>query len=141
MEQLHFSANIQAPAQKVWDVLWNDATYPEWTRVFCEGSKAVSDWKEGSSIEFLSGTDGMYSEIDRRIDNQLMSFTHIGMIKDGKRDPAEKSWEGAKEVYRLHENGGHTQLEVELDVIGTHKDYFEKTFPQALAKVKELAEA
>jgi hypothetical protein len=52
MKQLHFSTDINAPRETVWNVLWNDATYRDWTSVFAEGSYAVSDWNEGSKIQF-----------------------------------------------------------------------------------------
>jgi hypothetical protein len=49
-------------------------------------------------------------------------------------------WQGATESYFLKENDGTTTLDVELAAPGEHKDYFEKTFPQALDKVKGIAE-
>lgn len=65
MEKLDFSIDINAPKEKVWNVLWNDATYPQWTAVFTEGSHAESDWKEGSQILFLDGKgDGLVSKIE-----------------------------------------------------------------------------
>ena len=54
MTTLEFKIEINAPKEKVWDILWNDATYKQWTSVFCEGNYVVSDWKEGSKIHFLS---------------------------------------------------------------------------------------
>lgn len=48
MTTLEFKIEINAPKEKVWDILWNDATYKQWTSVFCEGNYVVSDWKEGS---------------------------------------------------------------------------------------------
>ena len=38
-----FEVTINATPEKVWDVLWNDLTYTQWTSVFCHGSYAVSD--------------------------------------------------------------------------------------------------
>jgi hypothetical protein len=34
--------------------MWDDSTYRQWTSAFSEGSHAVSDWKEGSKVLFLS---------------------------------------------------------------------------------------
>src|SRR6187549_361027 len=106
MEKLQFSIDIAAPSQKVWEVLWGDDSYPRWTSVFGEGSRAVTDWQEGSKVHFLggNGSGGMYSRIDRRVDNELMSFRHLGVIKDGKEQPSDKEskeWENAMETYRL----------------------------------------
>ena len=63
MTRLHYSVDIDAPRQRVWEVLWDDKTYPDWTSAFMEGSRAVSDWKEGSRIQFLGpGGDGKVSQ-------------------------------------------------------------------------------
>ena len=60
MTRLHYSVDIDAPRQRVWDVLWDDRTYRDWTSAFMEGSHAVSDWREGSKIQFLDPSgDGM----------------------------------------------------------------------------------
>ncbi len=67
MKTLHFSIKIKAPREKVWQILWEDATYRQWTSVFNESSYAVSDWEEGSKIQFLSADgSGMYSLIDKK---------------------------------------------------------------------------
>ena len=67
MTTLEFKIEINAPKEKVWGVLWNEETYKQWTSIFCEGSYAESDWKEGSKIHFLSPNgDGMNS-ISRKL--------------------------------------------------------------------------
>ena len=60
MEKMIFTQQINAPKEKVWNILWEDASYRKWTTPFCEGSYAVNDnWKEGSKVLFLSpGGDG-----------------------------------------------------------------------------------
>ena len=64
MTKQEFKVSINAPREKVWEVLWNDATYPAWTSAFSEGSHAVTDWKKGSKILFLDGKgSGMVSTI------------------------------------------------------------------------------
>ena len=42
MEKLHFSVNINASKEKVWQTLWDDTTYRKWTSAFSETSYAVS---------------------------------------------------------------------------------------------------
>jgi uncharacterized protein YndB with AHSA1/START domain len=144
MNKLAFSTEINAPANKVWQVLWNDSTYRKWTSVFQEGSYAVSDWKQGSRIQFLSSKgDGMFSEIAELKPNEYMAFRHLGIVKDFKEQPptAEtESWKDAIETYSLKGNNDHTILEVNLNSVGEYEDYFNKTFPGALKIVKELAE-
>ena len=140
MQTKTFSININASKEKVWDVLWNDATYKQWTRVFSEGSYAVTDWQEGSKIQFLipSG-DGMYSTIARHVPGQVMSFRHIGEVLKGEEQPP-KNWAGATETYTLTESGGTTTLTATMDMAEGEAAYFEQKFPEALQKVKALAE-
>lgn len=144
MKTLNFSVEIDAPKEIVWDVLWNDETYPKWTAVFSEGSKATSDWKEGSTILFTDESGGgMYSRIKTKVPNQQMTFEHLGVLKDGVEVPMDdetKSWSGSIEEFLLNESNGVTHLKVSVDVTEDFWDYFQKTFPKALEKVKELSE-
>jgi uncharacterized protein YndB with AHSA1/START domain len=144
MKKLNFTVEIHAPKEKVWNALWNDASYRKWTSVFSEGSYAVSDWKEGSRIEFLSSTgEGMYSTISKMVPNEVMVFRHEGMMINGKEQPIDeetKKWSGSEEAYTLIENGGFTEVTVQLDVTEDHYDYFKEVFPKALNKLKEIAE-
>ncbi len=139
MEKLEFNIDINAPAQKVWSVLWNDDTYPQWTAVFTEGSRAESDWKEGSKILFLDAEgNGMFSKIKTLDENSQMIFEHLGEVSKGVEKAQE--WGGATESYFLSEQNGKTALTVELTGAGDHKDYFKNIFPKALESVKNLAE-
>ena len=142
MEKKEFKIVIKAPKEKIWSVLWNDNTYREWTSVFAEGSRAETDWKKGSKALFLDGKgEGMVSTIAENIPNELMSIKHLGIIKNGVEDfSAEKEWSGALENYALNTVDGKTELTVDIDITEEYKDYFMKTFPKALEKVKELAE-
>ncbi len=139
MKTLHFSTSINAPKEKVWQVLWEDQTYRQWTAVFHEGSHAVSDWNEGSKILFL-GPDGsgMFSKIEKKIPNQQMTFLHLGEIKNGVE--VSTDWENARESYFLTEKDGSTALKVQLDSVGEFEQYFSETFPKALQAVKNIAE-
>ena len=144
MEKQEFKVSINAPREKVWDVLWNDATYRAWTSAFSEGSHAVTDWKKGSKVLFLDGKgSGMISTIAENKPAEYMSFEHRGVIKDGVEDTTSdevKKWAGAHENYTLKPVGDKTELTVEIDLEDQWKDYFVTTFPKALSKIKEIAE-
>lgn len=154
MEKQEFRITIDAPREKVWKVLWSDDSYRAWTAPFSEGSHAVvesesgdaiiTDWKKGSKVLFLDAQGmGMVSKIDDAVPNELMSFKHLGIVKDGIEDTeseAVKGWAGAHENYYLKDVQGKTELQVELDIDEQHKEMFSDTFPKALQKVKELAE-
>lgn len=105
MTKEKFSISINAPTEKVWKVLWNDETYRKWTTPFSEGSYMESDWKVGGRTLFLgSEGNGMVSTIDQLKENEILSFKHLGMIKDGKEDLESeevKKWAGLLETYIL----------------------------------------
>ena len=144
MEKQHFIILIDAPRQKVWQILWNDQSYPEWTSVFGEGSRAETDWKKGSKVLFLGGSnEGMVSKIEENIANEFMSFKHLGIVKNGVEDMDSeevKKWKGAMENYTLKDVNGKTELIIDMDIAEDHSDYFQNTWPKALEKVKEMAE-
>lgn len=144
MTHLTFSININAPKEKVWEVLWQDENYRAWTSVFAPGSHAISDWQRGSKVLFLdSKNDGMVSTIADIVPNSFMSFKHMGVVNKGKEDYENeemKKWAGALENYTLAEENGVTHLEVDMDMSETEQPYFEKIWPAALQKIKELAE-
>ncbi len=141
MVKKEFVTNINAPRNMVWHTLWNDSYYREWAGVFYEGCYAQSDWQQGSEILFLSPEkSGMYSIIETKEEPTHMAFKHIGEMKVGVKQPAP-TWSGLKEIYLLSENGDTTNLKVSMDVPEEWVEYFEKTFPAALQKVKEIAES
>lgn len=144
MQYLTFSSDINASPEKIWQVLWEDATYRQWTSAFSEGSYAISDWKEKSKVHFLSPSgEGMFSEIDQLVPNAFMSFRHLGVVRNGEEQPQDeetRKWSGAMENYTLERMGDGTRLTVEIDITDDHAQYFQDTFPKALALVKSIAE-
>jgi len=145
MQKLNFSIKINAPKERVWSVLLDDETYRSWTSVFSPGSHAVTDWKEGSKVLFLDGKgQGMVSTIAANKPKEYLSIKHLGIVKDGVEDldsDTVKGWAGAFENYTLKETGGITELLIDIDSDDEFKEYFLKTWPRALEKVKELSES
>lgn len=145
MESKIYQIRIRASLEKVWDCLWNDETYRKWTAVFSPGSRAETDWQEGSHIYFLNGENqGMISKIQKKKAPELMIFKHLGIIdKNGKEELDSKKveeWMGAYETYRLKPIPNGTLLEVEMHLGEDHMDSFDKTWPKALKILKKLAE-
>lgn len=145
MEKIKFSTSIKAPKEKVWNVLWEDASYRKWTSPFHEGSYAETDnWKEGSKVLFLGpGGNGMVSTVAVNRPNEYMSFEHLGEVKDGVEDTTServKVWAGSHENYTLKEKDGLTELTVDLDIPEEFKDMFSQMWPKALTVVKNLSE-
>lgn len=144
MQKHEFKISINAPREKVWDVLWSEDSYRAWTRAFSEGSHAVTDWKKGSKILFLDGKgSGMVSTVAENKPAEYMGITHLGVVKDGVEDTTSaevKEWAGAQENYTLRSVDGNTELSVLIDIDDKWFDYFKDTFPKALNNVKELSE-
>ena len=144
MKTLEFKITINATKEKVWHVLWEDESYREWATVFCEGTYAVSDWKEGDVIHFLSpGGMGLNSIIFKRVENEYMAFKHLSEIKDYIVQPIDETgvgWSNLMETYRLTSIDEGTLLEGTMDMTEKYIDYFEEIFPKAFEKIKELSE-
>jgi uncharacterized protein YndB with AHSA1/START domain len=144
MQKMTFSTTIDAPREKIWKTMLDDATYREWTSPFHEGSYAVTDWKVGSKALFLTPEgEGMVSRIAEHRPNEFLSIEHVGFVKNGVEDttsPEVKAWSGAHENYMLKDGNGKSTLEIEIDVADNYTKFFEETWPKALGKLKEAAE-
>lgn len=144
MERIYFKIEINATKERIWDILLGETTYPKWTTVFSEGSKAVTDWQKGSKALFVNAEgDGMISKIADHIPNEYMSIQHLGMYIGGIEDYDSKhvkKWGDAFENYKLSTKDGKSLLSVELDIDEEYKGYFKEKWPVALEKVKELSE-
>jgi uncharacterized protein YndB with AHSA1/START domain len=146
MTRLTFSTTINAPKELVWRTMLEDATYRKWTSAFQEGSHAITDWKTGSKALFV-GPDGtgMVSRIAEHRPNEFLSIEHVGVVKNGVEDTTSaevKEWAGALENYTLRESGGGGgKLTIDMDTADSYKQYFEETWPKALAALKELSES
>lgn len=149
MKKLHFSIFINAPVEKVWDTMLEDATYREWTKAFNPGSYYKGSWEEGSKILFL-GPDpkdgkegGMVSRIKENRKPEFISIEHLGIIKDGVEDTTSieaTKWTPAFENYTFVEKDGGTELLVDLDSAEEYEPMFEEMWPKALQALKEIAE-
>lgn len=144
MKTLQFKTLINAPREKVWHVLFDDATYREWTSAFMEGSYAVTDWQKGSKALFLDGKGmGMVARIKDNIPNEFLSIEHLGEVKDGVEDTTSekvKQWAGAHENYTLKDVDSQTELIIDCDMAEDYVNMFNDMWPKALDKVKEIAE-
>jgi uncharacterized protein YndB with AHSA1/START domain len=149
MEKLHFSIDVNAPKQKVWNTLLQDSTYRQWTRPFNpNGSWYEGDWNPGSTIRFI-GPDkggklmGMVSRVKENRPYEYVSIEHLGIINDGKEDTTSeevKKWRPAFENYALTEKNGVTEVSVDMDTHEDYKQMFEETWPKALQELKRLSE-
>jgi hypothetical protein len=145
MKKLEFSIVIQAPRAKVWETMLADATYREWTSLFCEGSYYEGSWEQGQRIRFLGpGGSGMASVIAENRPHEYLSIKHLGMVSGGVEDTESdkvKSWSGALENYTFLPAGEGTELKIDLDVEADWEQFMLGAWPKALGKLKSLCEA
>ena len=149
MQKLNFAITINAPKEKVWDTMLDDATYRLWTTPFSEGSYYKGDWSKGSKIIFLgpnpeTGKEGgMLSRIAENNLYEYISIEHLGIINDGVEDTTSeeaKKWTPAFENYTFKDLNGMTELIVDMDINDEYKEMFEGMWPKALQKLKEISE-
>lgn len=151
MKKLQFKINIQANAEKVYQLmlgLQDRATYEYWTSAFNPTSTYEGSWDKGSKIHFV-GVDengkkgGMVSEIVEHRPAEFVSIRHYGFL-DGDTEITTgelvEKWAGGHENYMYQENNGITTVIVEMDAIEEYMSYFQNTYPAALQKLKEIAE-
>lgn len=146
MKTLQFTKEIKASAQKVWDTLWNDTTYPQWTDAFNPGggSAVQSDWKVGGRTLFVDRKgNGMISTIKTKNEPYDIVFEHLGEIADGKEDTTSekvKNWAGSLEEYHLSEEDGITKLKASVQTVEEWEEILNKGFTKGLDEVKRLSE-
>ena len=144
MTTLEFQISINAPAQKVWDILFSPETYGEWTQFFMPGSQMKTDWQIDGKTYFTDAKgDGMVSTIKSLKEPYEVIFSHLGMVKDGVEDTKSKEvieWSGAQEKYFLHEENGVTQLRTELQTDSNWEADMNNGFTKDFEVVKKLAE-
>lgn len=144
METLKFETDIKATPEKIWDILWDDKTYSEWTQYFAEGSVFKTDWEVGGRTYFLNPKgDGMASTINILNKPYEVVFSHLGLIKDNVETMMTKEveeWSGLEEKYFLMKRDGFTNLKVLIRSPNEQHDMMTQSFTKGLAKVKMLAE-
>jgi uncharacterized protein YndB with AHSA1/START domain len=142
MKKLTFSVKINAPKEKVWNTLWDDATFRDWASMIDEGTYMKGVMKEGSEIQFISSVNGygITSLVEKLIPNEFVSFRQMTDTKEYGEQEREREWTGGKESYSLAEDNGVTTLTNETDVPPGLEETFETRLPKALDRVKKLAE-
>jgi len=142
MKKLQFSLEIKAPSEKVWNTLWEDKTFRDWSSLVDEGTYMVGEIKEGNEVQFISSVSGygVTSLVEKLAINEFVLFRQMADTKDSGERKREKEWTGGTESYSLAENDGLTTLTVDIDVPPGQEETFKVRYPKALERVKILAE-
>lgn len=144
VKQLHFSILIQASVEHVWQLMFSDVGYRDWTSAFCEGSYYQGNWQQGETMRFLAPSgDGMVSQLEVVKLYEKVAIKHLGFIVQGKEDydSAEvKSWAPAYESYFFTVTSEGIKLSIEQDIAPEYEQYMQRTWPLALQRLKTLCE-
>lgn len=144
MITLQYEIDIDANAQKVWNVMWDTHTYSQWTRFFSPSSRMKSDWKIGGETLFQDASgDGMLATITELEQFKKVVFQHQGMFRNGVVDRSSEDAQqccGGLEQYFLSEHNGVTHLFAQVDTLEQYKTIMDQGFRQGFAVIKQLAE-
>ena len=142
MKELQFSAQINAPKERIWATLWEDATFRDWASIIDEGTYLQGEMKEGNEIQFISSVNGygVTSLIEKLIQNEYVLIKHSADTQDSGMQEREREWTGGTESYLLTEKNGVTTLLVSTDVPDELEEMFNIRLPRALERIKTLSE-
>ena len=144
----HYTIHIDATREKVWDTMLGADTYREWTEPFMAGSYYEGTWEEGSEIRFLAPHDtgdaqGMVSRVKQSRKPEIVSLEHFGIVARDVVDTESelaKRWVPSTETYTFTETDGGTDVNVDVDVAEEHVEEFARSWPEALQRLKTIAE-
>jgi uncharacterized protein YndB with AHSA1/START domain len=148
MKKLEYSILINAPREKVWQTMFDDSTYRQWTKPFHEASYFEGSWDQGAEIHFLAdtgdgNTSGMYARIKENRYPEYISIEHLGTISNGVVDTTSdevKAWAPAYENYTLKEVNGQTRVSIDMMGDDDTAAMLAGMWPKALDILKELCE-
>ena len=145
IKRIKKSIRINAPKEKVWDVLFTDHYTRIWYAAFGEGSHADTDWKVGSKAICSDGShSGLIAEVVVNHPNEKLSVEYTGVLNDKAEDydsDLAKQIKGGRETYHISETEGVTYLEIESDMGVDYFDEMSKAWESALEKVRSLSES
>lgn len=139
MKLLHYQIQIDAPAEKVWEVLFTQDSNKRWPSALNENTYFEGNWEQGSTMRFLDQeNNGMYNLVVKNSHGIELAMKHLGWILDGELSPQD--WEDSTVSYILESNGNGTMLHAKVNSLDEFVDFFNSKYPQNFEKVKMLSE-
>lgn len=132
------STTIAAPASRVWNAL----TSPEMIKQYFFGTEAVSDWKEGSTLEFRGEWEGK-KYLDKGVilkseEPKLFQYTYLSSFSNLPDAPENY----ANISYELMEEDGETMLTIKQENVADEESRkkSEENWAYVLKNLKDLLE-
>lgn len=145
MANLEYSVEIDAPQEKVWEVLHHDDSYLEWVKAFSENPQISGKWQEGREITFYDPQcGGTVAVIEDFTPYKRIALRHIATLTtDMKRETTgeeTEKWIGSKDIYILEGDSEKTVLTIEMHTHEQFAEIFSSCWPETLANIKRIAE-
>lgn len=143
MKTIQKTKEINAPKEKVWNVLLEDEYNRIWMAEFMEGSHAKTDWIVGHKVRFLDNdNNGLVGRILTKQPYDVIEMEYDGEVKNGEDDfdsEMAQQMKGSRENYYLSESNGVTTLKIEVDMGDDWIDMMSAAWDKALDKIEELS--
>ncbi|SCY34648.1 SRPBCC family protein [Flavobacterium caeni] len=143
MKTIQKTKQINAPKEKVWNVLLEDAHNRIWMTEFMEGAHAQTDWIQGHKVRFLDNdNNGIVGTIKSKQPYDKIEMVYEGEVRNGVDDfesEMGQAMNGSRENYYLSENNGVTTLKVEVDMGEDWYDTMSEAWDRALVKIDDLS--
>ncbi len=141
---IHKSFDVNVPASKVWEILFDDKYFSIWGSEFSAGSHVFSNWKVDSNVVYKDGSgNGLFGHVVENVPNEVMRIKYEGELVNNQEERESddaKAMHGAYEVYKFSENNGMTHVEIEADMLEHMFDEMSVLWDRAIIRIKELAE-
>lgn len=143
MKELTYSIKIHASKERIRTTLWSDKTFRDWSGLIDEGTYLVGEVVEGNIVQFISSVNGygVTSLVKECIPFEYVKLLHEADTKETGRLSREKEWTGGAESYRLVTQGEDNYLIITSDMPDNLVDLFNQLLPNALNRIKVLAES
>lgn len=129
---------INAPAETVWNTLWDHENYRQWAQEFTPGSHYKGKLEEGEEVQFVDDQqNGMQSRVLKVDKNREVIFNHLYELKSGNR---AESLNNLEERYFLDETEGVTTLTLNSETPSQSFDDMNSATANALQRIKQISE-
>lgn len=145
MKKLDYRITINAPQEKIWEVLRSKETYSKRTKPFSENSICIWVIKEWWNLDFLDkwqwGTRVIIKELKVP---ELIRMEHISVLgmdwNPVPEDQQDKDRNWTLETYILEKSWDQTIVTVEIETTEKYWDTNDDSMPKALEILKQLSE-